>query len=435
MLKDSLIKICLKEIEQKIKLEKTDPLSNSDCDYIAYLIEDKTKVQLGRSTIRRLWENKYKRFPQDSTLDALAQFLDYDNWQSFKKGTLDRNSRKRKRTFRFKFQRKYILVGVTLAIISFFIVVIGMREKQNPDIANNPNVIFECKQTGNQGLPKSVIFKYNIDSCVGDSFFIKQNWRKGTEEQVFKNHYYLTDIYYRPGVHWAKLISNSTVIKKIPVVINSDDWMGILEHGESQKDFTPLTRDRIMKNGCMTTTNDTFSYPVLKESYLKPLIFTNVKNFGEIDLNNCQIETSLKAGPSKYLCNTVLFGYSSKDFKSGYIKIGPIGCISNLKCGFGDTHISGKKNDLSKLGCDVTNWVDILIKIENKKVAVYLNQEPVIDTSYTKSMDGLQQLYYVFSGAGSVDYITIKSLDGDILYKDDFNDGLSQEAAFWNRPN
>ena len=116
------------------------------------------------------------------------------------------------------------------------------------------------------------------------------------------------------------------------------------------------------------------------------------------------------------LCQRLGHPYYEVDLKTNF--------DVDFKCNFSDTYISGKTNDLSQLGCDVTQWVKISIRIENKNVTVHLNQKPVLHTAYTKGMYGLQQLRYAFSSAGSVDYISVKSLDGKSLYQDDFNDRI-----------
>ena len=42
--------------------------------------------------------------------------------------------------------------------------------------------------------------------------------------RIYKNHYTLTDIYYEPGYHVAKLIANDSIIKTIEVSIPTDKW-------------------------------------------------------------------------------------------------------------------------------------------------------------------------------------------------------------------
>lgn len=69
----------IKKIEEKIGMEVRYP---QDCDVIAQAIEDETGKTLGSTTIKRMFgfvnEN---RIPRLSTMDILAQFLGYSNFE------------------------------------------------------------------------------------------------------------------------------------------------------------------------------------------------------------------------------------------------------------------------------------------------------------------------------------------------------------------
>ena len=68
------------------------------------------------------------------------------------------------------------------------------------------------------------MFHYNIDDVKADSFFIQQSWDVNRRVRIFKNNYTLTDIYYEPGYHMAKLIANDSIIQTVDVSIPSDGW-------------------------------------------------------------------------------------------------------------------------------------------------------------------------------------------------------------------
>src|SRR6185436_18442007 len=80
------------------------------------------------------------------------------------------------------------------------------------------------KKTTANAIPNTVVFSYNIDEVNADSFFIQQSSDKRKTLRIYKNHYTLTDIYYEPGYHIAKLIANDSVIKTMDVSIPTDRW-------------------------------------------------------------------------------------------------------------------------------------------------------------------------------------------------------------------
>jgi len=54
----SILNICKKNIQEKIGVNKPDGiLGNSDFEYISFLIEEKTKVRLSISTLKRIWND------------------------------------------------------------------------------------------------------------------------------------------------------------------------------------------------------------------------------------------------------------------------------------------------------------------------------------------------------------------------------------------
>ena len=46
-----------------------------------------------------------------------------------------------------------------------------------------------------------------------------------TDQRIYKNHYTVTDIYYEPGYHLAKLIANDSAIRVAEVSIPTDRWV------------------------------------------------------------------------------------------------------------------------------------------------------------------------------------------------------------------
>ncbi|HZB13254.1 MAG TPA: hypothetical protein VE467_09515, partial [Chryseolinea sp.] len=83
-------------------------LKQRDLEYLSNLIEEKSRVKLSISTLKRLWKGDLQQLPHPSTLDALVSILDFKDWQAFKKqnvalletGVTNQNSTKNKRSIR-----------------------------------------------------------------------------------------------------------------------------------------------------------------------------------------------------------------------------------------------------------------------------------------------------------------------------------------------
>jgi len=151
--------------------------------------------------------------------------------------------------------------------------------------------------------------------------------------------------------------------------------------------------------------------------------FYNIGNFGKITADNCQIDTRIKIENSSGSCPVFIFGIYGEEATGGSVKITTKGCISNAYVCFNDTYLDGRRNDLSNLGCDdIMQWQLLSITIKEQHAEIRLNGKIILKTSYLKPIGRITGFSYTFDGTGSVDFIRVKSLDGNILYQDEFND-------------
>src|SRR5271155_5653785 len=79
-----MVGICMGAICKKMGMADPASLIQRDLKFLSERIEARTEVLISMSTIRRLLNGQFSRIPQVATLDAIARFLDYANWQDFK---------------------------------------------------------------------------------------------------------------------------------------------------------------------------------------------------------------------------------------------------------------------------------------------------------------------------------------------------------------
>ena len=73
-------------IEKKFMLGNGEgKLKQREIEYLSNLIEEKSRVKLSISTLKRLWKADLQQLPHPTTLDALVSILDFKDWQDFKK--------------------------------------------------------------------------------------------------------------------------------------------------------------------------------------------------------------------------------------------------------------------------------------------------------------------------------------------------------------
>lgn len=159
---------CCQKIAEQIENQDIASWKNSDYVKLSGLLYRKTKVHLGENTLKRIFgkvktSNRY--YPQKATRDALAQFIDFRDWQEFErinsliieKTALPKPPQVAERarpSKRAKYTLKLILLAVIVLVgIGFWIYLkslIGDRDIQL--LCLNPNGI----------SPHSALFKLNI---------------------------------------------------------------------------------------------------------------------------------------------------------------------------------------------------------------------------------------------------------------------------------
>ena len=79
-----LVKTCMNRIFKQLGFENTRHLAQRDFEYFCREIEAKTGILISLSTAKRLLNGQFSKLPQIATLNAIANYLGFDNWQKFK---------------------------------------------------------------------------------------------------------------------------------------------------------------------------------------------------------------------------------------------------------------------------------------------------------------------------------------------------------------
>lgn len=200
-----LVQLCVKELYAKMGYPENAKISQGDLEHICYLIEERTKIIISLSTIRRIISGKFERLPQLSTLDALTMFIGYAGWHNFKTKKNAENvgrpaaviqpvptTPRRKTAF---IRYSLLLCGTGLLVVLAIFMSLPRHDKKNIEAT------FSVKKVVSDDAPSNVIFNYNIDQLEGDSFFIQLSWNPKQRIAIRKNNYTRTETYYVPGYH------------------------------------------------------------------------------------------------------------------------------------------------------------------------------------------------------------------------------------------
>jgi len=405
-------------IEQQLDWEETAAWQSKDFENLNELILEKTKVSLSASTLRRLWGRvEYNHMPSATTLDTLARFAGFENWRAFtrQKGTLEIAPK----TIEVLPEKTKVKSGwwliIALAIISVITIslVSGYVKKTSAPAITTPAYSFSSRPV-TRSIPNSVVFNYNATSAPNDSVFIQQSWDDSKRTQVSGNTHQHTSVYYRPGFYKAKLVVNQTVVKESPLLIPTNNWLGLI----TQEPIPVYLRKEEF------VSKDKIELPVrfiqqknINVAPQPPIIeFYNVGNFNPVPLKNfsysVMVKNTYREGAAT--CQFINIMLITDDVPI-IIPLSALGCVSELNLLNGYEIISGKNTDLSGFGTDLSRWVKVSCRSTPSKIEYYLNDKLAYESLQPTKKINILGVGYLFQGTGSIKKIELSSADKTIF--------------------
>lgn len=429
MTEQELVKKCLTGICKRLGFYDLSVLTQRDHELISQEIENHTAILISVSTIKRLLNGEFSRMPQRATLNAISTYLGFKNWQEYKislnnssdivnqaGGDMDTRSPK-SRNPGYAINRRWVWpAAIAMGVIAIFsFISFSSRSVSHYDTAQ-----FTARKTTDNAIPNTVIFNYNIDKVEADSFFIQQSWDKNRRVRIYKGSYTLTDIYYEPGYHTAKLIANDSIIKTIDVSIPTDRWFLFAKDKSPKSIPRYISSNGAVKNGHLALDKADLDSNRINTDDEKLFAYTYFPKKIEVNSDNYILtaRARMKKVRNNY-CPYILYEvFCQKRFM--FFTSTSTGCASESQLQFGENYVSGKKVDLSPLSADVTQWMDIKMVVKNRQVTIFFNNKPAFTTTYNNPSGLITGLGFFSNGLCEIDLVELKSLDGRVVYQNDF---------------
>jgi hypothetical protein len=375
-----------------------------DLLFLCDRIESKTGVVISLSTIKRLLNGQFSRLPQIATLDALAQTLGYAHWQEYKAAqsvgpaAAQPGSPRARRSPRLRW---LIAAAALLCITLVSLAVVRMGRGR---ISGVSTARFSVTMVTGNDLPNTVVFKYDVTGVSADSFFIQQSWDRNRRVRIDKNAHTLTDIYFEPGYHVAKLIANDQVIKTMDVHIPTDRWLYYAQKslGAKPQYIEPsgalrLTHEDLVRSGVDIQPDNAY-------------VMVNFPTKLDHSSDNFRLRFRVKMDdtnndPCPYIMGEV---FCQRNFM--YFKNTLPGCTGDAFAQFGENILGGKTYDFSALGSDVRNWQDVELTVRDRAVSIQLNHRPAFSTTYKEPCGLVTGVGIISNGLCEVDSVEVKDL-------------------------
>lgn len=419
---ESVIQSCLRKIESQLGWGNGEEWSTQDFESLSKKIQESTGVALSVATLKRIWGKiKYDSKPTVTTLNALAQFVGYENWRTYKQSHPtngksnghDKNYVTHRHPEKKQSSRLWIiLAGILVVGLSVLLVVLSMSSDRKIDPAPFQ---FSSKKVVDVGVPNTVIFDYDATAATqDDSVFIQQSWDKRLSTLVDRNEHQHTSIYYYPGFFAAKLRVNETIVKEHLLVINTEGWLPLIEQNPVPVYFK---EEDALQNGSFALTIDQIMASNVELQPQPPHVaYFRVGDFGDVTTHDLILETQFKNDYTEG-ANACQFSEIVILFEGGALLVpfSAKGCVSELN--FMDKE--GKKSDLTMLGCDFSDWVNVKIEFQPDKFIVYANSDSM---SFDLKSNAVKMVgvAYKFQGTGSVNGLTIGKHEGKPTFVENF---------------
>ncbi|MEM1325970.1 MAG: hypothetical protein AAGI23_08460 [Bacteroidota bacterium] len=416
-----LIETCKTQIQQRYFPNQPD-LAQRDFLYLTELMEERSGILVSLSTLKRIWKGNYARLPQMQTLNALVSILDYESWNEYKLAqhenglTLPRKAQK-------KSWAPIILTAIGLSIVIFgggyYTYLWYIFRESNTFHIPDESIHFSANKTVTSGVPNTVIFSYDLSKAKADSFSIQRTWNPAHRTLIDPKNNHFTEIYYYPGIHKAKLMANDSVIRETEISIQSEGWLAILDDMENATPtYLPLDENAIGKLSVSTETYKKVKLDDIENYYLSYFL---IQPFDSIQHEHYELKTKFRiTEDTDNICPFAQLRVVDETDVS-FVTLVQKGCEANANLKLDGTYQSGRDNDLSALGVDLSEWQELRIVNSEGKTNVFINEEKVFSSSIPTNGGHITGLIFTFNTPGEVDQVQLKDLESGAHFLEGFD--------------
>ena len=289
---------------------------------------------------------------------------------------------------------------------------------------------FSSRKVVTSGVPNSVIFDYDASRSPDDSVVIQQSWDTTRRVKVSRNGHQYTSVYYYPDFYHATLQVHNRVVKTHSLLIESNGWLPLIEQQPVPVYFTPADA---IHDGKLSISVDQIRQKNIPLQPSPPtILFSNVRDFGEIYSDHFVFETALKNDYSEgsAICQKTTI-YILCEGTAIWIPLCTKGCVSTIDMFFTYFYTSGRREDLSAFGVNFNDYVKVRIESDSGRAKILLNDQLVYTVPRHIIRSKIIGFDFSFQGTGSIDYVSLTN--GKVSYRDDFN-GASAPVSFSSLP-
>jgi hypothetical protein len=424
---NSHIEECLRLIETKWQRGNREEWSSYDFEKLNTAIFDTTGVSLSVSTLKRLFGKvSYPNLPAVHTLNTLARFAGFEDWNDFRQrhpsppstAALQQNTipafqqttipapqqttipatAPTTRGPRPALTRWWPLLLLPLAILLYSL--LNSRNGNHP-LPNPSQYSFTANKIISEGVPNSVVFHYRTPVNPTDSVFIVQTWDMSRRIAVPPTGTDYSAIYYYPGYFKAKLIVDTQIVRTHDLMITSNGWLAL-----AQADPVPIyfkKEEVARKEGIEVDSNTLARYHLTLQPAAPRVRLFYIKDLGDLSDSAFTFETTLKTGPPQGsgVCQNVQVLIQCKN-DVFIIPLAAKACIGDIGLYAAGAMATSRNADLSGFGCDLTQWTTLRVTSSHRHLTFLVNGKPAWSANFPDNPEDIVGVQYRFTGTCAV---------------------------------
>lgn len=418
------------KLEQKLGWGTVEEWSSEDFQNLSDAILAATDLSLSVTTLKRLVGRvHYNATPNPTTLNAIARFLGFDNWRVFKQklstppspvvektialAVTPVEAPTRKSSWTFPTYFSALLVVIILLIVGWRTQATSYKKftaevREKVQFSTHPVT---------EGLPNTVVFKYDVSHISGKTFEIQQSWDQRKRFTIDPTHQEVTATYYYPGYYRAKMVVDDQIVKEHDLFINSSGWMAAIEQEPIPQYILPEEWQRAP----YLALQPEIIASLHKREEIPLLAYYLVQDFGDLKSSDFKLETRLRHTfrNGKSPCQ---YSYLTINCTRGFMRI-PMsiaGCVGEIGARFSDLSFIGTETDLSGLAYRDSEWQSMQLTINSKAVKLRVNEALVLSGQFTEDIGEVVGFRFKFQGAGEVDELKVWNENDDLVLNETF---------------
>lgn len=380
------IQKCCTLIETRFNRGSSTDWTTYDFEKLSEAIQEATGVTLSITTLKRIWGKlSYNNIPATTTLNTLAQFAGFTDWQTFKQ------NKKQAKPIKIKWPLYWFSPLLAIPIIIFLL------SSGNKKI-NDADYSFSSNKIVSEGVPNSVIFKYDAGAAGTDTVYISQSWDISRKVAVSKDKKEYSSIYYHPGYFRAKLMVGKKIVKEHDLLINSGGWVVTIENEE----IPVYIRKQDFIKGKELEVDEAVihAYNLNLLPKAPPIRFSNVLDLHGIHNDNFILETTVKSEEINGCQRVSLLILCKNDVLM--IPLCSKACVGDIGLYAAGKGVQSKDADLSGFGCDLNQWVNLRVEAKNKRIRFLVNGTEAYALDFPNDPTEIVGLQYRFNGIGAI---------------------------------